>query len=54
MHSKMHLHHVAKSVGCKKYKIWVDKGSEFYNKSEKKMIAKHWHGNLFNTKFTNI
>ena len=31
---------VAKSRGRKPYEIWVDKGSEFYNRSMKSLLEK--------------
>ena len=29
--------------------IWVDKGSQFYNRSMKSWLEKKWHKNVFNT-----
>ena len=33
---------------CKPNKIWVDKGSEFCNRSVKSWLEKKWYGNIFN------
>ena len=38
-----------KQSNRKPNKIWVDKGSEFFNSSGKKMAARQWHCNIFNT-----
>ena len=35
-------------------KIWVDKGSEFYNKSMKLLLEKKCHRNVFNTMRENL
>ena len=34
---------------CKPNKLWVDGGSEFYNRLMKSWLEKKWHRNLFNT-----
>ena len=33
----------------KRNKTWVDKGSEFYNRSKKLWLEKKWYKNVFNT-----
>ena len=33
----------------KQSKIWVDKGSEIYNRSTKSWLEKEWYRNVFNT-----
>ena len=35
-------------------KIWVDKGSKFYNNSFKKMVKRQWYRNVFNTQWWKI
>ena len=34
---------------CKPNKIWVDKGSEFHNRSMKSWLQKKWYRNVLNT-----
>ena len=34
---------------CKPKKIWVDQGSEFYNRSMKSWLEKKCNRNVFNT-----
>ena len=38
-----------KGSNWKPNKIWVDKGSEFYNRSMKSWLEKKWQRNVFNT-----
>ena len=34
---------------CKPNKIWVDKSSEFHNRSMKSWLQKKWYRNVLNT-----
>ena len=39
---------ILKESNRKPYKIWVDKGSEFHNRSVNSWLKKRWYRNIFN------
>ena len=45
----IHLIRISNDLKRKANKIWVEKGSEFYDRSMKSWLEKKWHRNVFNT-----
>ena len=43
------LQKISRESNCKPKKIWVDKDSEFYNRSMKSWLEKKCYRNVFNT-----